>query len=142
MKLIWTSCAACGAEWEAVDRSIPPFCPTCGSERTEKLLFGGQKRVSDMTRVPREERIVGLGFIMGLDALRSAKESGDWDLREGEGGDPNDLEAEYWLAHHRSKLVATLGKEGLLLDEKEENAAAEAFRRGWDWAIGPTPSGR
>jgi|GEM_PF-6436614 len=142
MKLTWTSCAACGAEWEALDRSMPPFCPTCGSERIEKLLFEGQKRASDMTRVPREERIVGLGFILGLDALRSAKESGEWAERLGEGADPNDLEAEYWLGHHRSKLVASLEKEGLLLDETEEDAAATAFRRGWDWAVGPTPSTR
>ena len=142
MKLVWISCGACGAEWEEQERGMPPFCTTCGGQRIEKLLFGGQKRQGDMTKVPREERIGGLGFLMGLEALRSAKESGDWDSREGEGDDPNDLEAEYWLAHHRAKLVATLEKEGLLLEKSEEDKAADAFRSGWDWAVGPTPSTR
>lgn len=134
MKLVWVSCGACGHEWEGFDRGLPPFCPDCGSERIEKLLFGGKKRAGDPKRVPRDERVVRLAFLMGTRALLSAKESGDWDYREGEGDDPNDLEAEYWLATDRAKLVATLAKEEVLVTADEESKAADAFREGWAWA--------
>jgi hypothetical protein len=142
MKLVWVSCGACGSEWEAFDRGMPPFCSTCGSDRIEKLLFGGQKRVGDPRRVPREERVRRLGFLFGTEAAKSSKESGDWDAREGEGEDPNDLEAEYWLMHYRAKLGTTLSKDEIVVTPEEESAAADAFREGWDWVVGPTPSTR
>ncbi len=136
MKLVWVSCSACSSEWDDLDRNIRPFCPSCGSKRVEKLLIGGQKRTGDVKRVPREERIDGMGFLLGVEALHSARESGDWDQREGQGDDPDDLEAEYWLARYRARLVGTLAKEEVIVTTEEEEAADRAFRRGWDWAVG------
>lgn len=131
----WRSCGACGREWEEPPRgALRPFCAECGSKRVETLLFGGEKRAPDFRRVPRAERIEGLGFVLGAAALESARESGDWGLRASEGGDPDELEAEYWLDSYRSKLEKILAGEEILLGKEEAELAATAFRAGWDWA--------
>jgi hypothetical protein len=138
MKLVWRSCGACGSEWEDIERgSIDPYCAECGSRRIETLLFGGEKRAPDFRRVPRPERIEGLAWLLGTKALAFARESGDWDYRASEGDDPNDLEAEYWLASYRPTVERTLTTEEITLTKDEEDAAATAFREGWDWAVGP-----
>lgn len=138
MKLVWRSCGACGSEWEDLERrSIDPYCESCGSRRIEKLLFGGEKRAPDFRRVPRAERIEGLAWLLGLKALRSAQESGDWDTRATQGDDPNDLEAEVWLDSYRAQVEKTLGGEEIILSREEEDAAANAFRAGWDWGAPP-----
>lgn len=140
MRLVWRSCGACGAEWEELHRGAPrPFCAECGSKRVESLLLGGAKRAPDLRRVPRAERVEGLGFVLGVAAFGAAHESGDWDHREGEGDDPNDLEAEYWLASYRSKLAKTLADEEIVLTKDEEDVAAAAFRDGWGWAAPAAP---
>ena len=131
---MWRSCGACGSEWEEVQRGpVRPFCAECGSKRLETLLFGGEKRRPDFSRVPRQERIEGLGFVLGVAAVDSAHENGEWDYRTSEGGDPNELEAEYWLDSYRAKLEKTLAGEEILLTKEEEDVAATAFRAGWDW---------
>ncbi len=141
MKLEWRSCGACGSEWEELARaSDEPFCQACGSRRIEKLLFGGEKRPPDFRKVPRAERIEGLSWLLGTKAFASARETGDWDYRESEGDDPNDLEAEYWLAKYRAQVDRTLATEDIVLTPEEEDAAASAFRAGWDWAAPPPPS--
>jgi hypothetical protein len=133
MKLVSVGCGACGAEWEDIDRGgIRAFCTTCGSKQVEKLLFGGKAKPGDLTRVPREVRIEGAGRLLGIDAIDSARQTGDWEHYESIGNDPNDLEAEYWLARYRSQLETMLLKEGIVLTEEEENKASTAFRDGWD----------
>ncbi|CAN5483202.1 hypothetical protein BH09MYX1_BH09MYX1_36340 [soil metagenome] len=134
MRLAWRSCAACASEWEELDRRLRPFCSACGSKRVETLLFGGEKRAPDFSRVPRGERIDGLGFVLGIAAYASARDSGDWDYRKDQGDDPDDLEAEYWLDAYRAKADKALANEEIVLAKDEEDAAATAFRAGWDWA--------
>ncbi len=138
MRLVWLSCGACGCEWEEIERAGDDrFCHACGGARVELLLFGGEKRAPDVRRVPRPERIERLAWLLGTKALASARESGDWDYRASEGDDPNDLEAEYWLAKYRSQHERTLAAEDVVLTKEEEELAASAFRQGWDWAAPP-----
>ena len=130
VKLVIVGCNACGAEWEDFEiHRDRPLCTTCGSRDHDALLFGVAGKGGDLSRVPRDQRIAGAARLLGWDASRSAHERGAFESYEGE--DPNELEAQAWLATERAHLHATLRKEGIIPTEEEEALASEAFTEGW-----------
>ena len=67
MPLFDFACEACGHRWEAMHRQDEPLpvCPTCGAERTEKLMTIGSAyapiklepgRTYDLPRAVRKKR--------------------------------------------------------------------------------------